>query len=465
MSILECKSCGVQQNEQTFYEFAFEDGPHRVCDKCHASRALHYFDATQHAGSLVRRNETEVSISVSRDLIRDLEEQLRNARDIKVSQEHFLAFVHDSILVGDQKRLQTEYQNMRVRTGISMPSAIRSILPPAPSHILAFLMASVERVGLKSPANCLTKELMDLIAMQLIVHRTTLVQEELNADVIVSRLEKVLSLPVVDCSYILCELFDQSSRRRMNMENMCLAHCDSLGIARGAVSETFKYMFTSWILAQDPFSNFEITDTSGHPRKRIPDARKTAMQLASEKRMSRNKFDSIKEGAEMYTSGLTTLVVTDVHGMSRKVPVCIMICETYDGDTEDEETNRIEAQIEQLPVPICSMVYAHREGSTVENVNDVIEDRRNNFFIYNLDTIDLVLAPGSVQASFGMHSGDLVSYSEDNPDYQDMFNSTTIPAKGIGNVGGIHFMPLDEYLSSHIRDATGAIILTLCVYN
>jgi hypothetical protein len=87
----------------------------------------------------------------------------------------------------------------------------------------------------------------------------------------------------------------------------------------------------------------------------------------------------------------------------------------------------------------------------------------HSFFIYNFGDEDMILAPGTVKASFGIHSGDLISYCDDNPEYQHLFSNNTIPAKGIANVGCIRFGFGRECVQEHIMDAFNNKILTLKV--
>ena len=105
-----------------------------------------------------------------------------------------------------------------------------------------------------------------------------------------------------------------------------------------------------------------------------------------------------------------------------------------------------------------------RRKSQMAADEDKFMSTYHSFFIYNLGDEDMILAPGTVQASFGIHGGDLISYCDDNPEYQHLFSNDTIPAKGIANIGYIRFGFASEWKREDIMDASNTKILTLEVH-
>jgi len=148
----------------------------------------------------------------------------------------------------------------------------------------------------------------------------------------------------------------------------------------------------------------------------------------------------------------------------------MLVFERTDADTEDEEmirqtpifTKKIHEETAS-PVLCCRVDYIFSEEATIDDGEDEFQPTTHSFFIYNLGDEDLILAPGTVKASFGLHRGDLISYCGENPEHQHLFSDTTIPAKGVGNIGSINFGFGHDSVQKHILDASNTRILTLQV--
>ena len=465
MATLKCVSCGTPQNQQLFYEFAFAHGPHLVCVGCSESPTQHVFDgaaATEHYATIEAANSTQSRITASEKRIRDLEEELARTRESYQQDTAAMPTLKHAVTVGNAMQMQALHHTMRQHMKTTMPSAIRSILPPADDTLAAFLMAGVARLGRNSPAHVLSRDLMDVVVKRLLP--SVYVDAEIDNLAELRAVFKASSELSDKQRYEMYgELLDQYARQNLTIQQLSHAHCQVFGIATHAMRETFKYGMTSGKFAKHPFRPRIPTDTSQPLQKKLSDTEKINVRPASMR-----YFHRLGRHFESYEDGLKRLRVTNAHGISRQVAICMLVFERTDADTAEEEmirqTPRFTKKIHEetaSPVLCCRVDYTLSEEAKFDDGEDEFQPTTHSFFIYNLGDEDLILAPGTVKASFGVHHGDLISYCGENPQYQHLFSDTTIPAKGIGNIGSIHFGFGDDSVQKHIVDASNTRILTL----
>jgi len=450
-----------------FHEFAFENGPHIVCVACSDSSTPHVFDekaVAEHNASIEAVTNTQSRITASEQRIRDLEKELARTRESYQQDMAAMPSLKNVVTFGNALQMQAVHQTMRQHMKTTMPSAIRSILPPADDTLAAFLMAGVVRLGGNSPAHVFSRDLMDTIVKKLLP--SVYVDAEIDN---VAKLDAVLyacrKLSDEKGYEMYGELLDQYARQKLTIKQLSHAHCQLLGIATNAMCETFRYGITSREFAKTPFHPRMPTDTSQPLQKKLSDKERKQMQPASMR-----YFCDLEYHFDLYKDGLTSLRVTNAHGISRQVAICMLVFERTDADTEEEEmvrqtpifTKKIHEETAS-PVLCCRVDYIFPEEATMDDGEDEFQSTTHSFFIYNLGDEDLILAPGTVKASFGVHRGDLISYCGENPDHQHLFSDTTIPAKGVGNIGSINFGFGDDSVQKHIVDASNTRILTLQV--
>jgi len=230
MAVLACVAYGVRQNHQNFYEFLFENSPHRVCTVCFGSDTLHTVDpavVAQHDVNIAKAHAIDSRIALLEEQIRDLtlareaqktqkslltvarhEEDPTTAHDVQLqltqleadiynvdrqltvakrtlwSQRFLLSAIQATVQQEAALRTQAHHQAIRHSMKITMPYAIRLILPQANRRLEAFLMALQPRLGQDAHASILTTELGDMIGQHLMLPRTSRCQEQANCTMI-----------------------------------------------------------------------------------------------------------------------------------------------------------------------------------------------------------------------------------------------------------------------------------------
>ena len=468
MTTLLCVSCGAGQTTQLFHSFAFDSGPHIVCVACSNSQTRHVFDeaaAAQHSANIDNVNYTQSRVTASEQRIIDLENQLKLTREQYERDTALVSTLQDAISIDRVKQLQAWNQKQRWHMKTSMPLAIRSILPPANDRYLAYLMGGNDRLGKDSPVYVLPHEVLDITARKLLP-TVSLDQEMRNCDDIDKVLDAIGQMPEEQRLVLYSDMYDQKHRQRLTMEQLSYAHCNIFGIVNHDCRQTLKFAMTSATFSSNPLYSWEPTITAGAPAKR-----KTGQIIQRLEEKSINYIRRLKDNISEYQDGLTDLNVTNAYGVSREVPVCMLVFEVTDMNTEEEEIGRqfpcymIEIDEADGSSQLCCCVsHTYPDGTTLDDDEDDFQNTTHVYFLYNIGDEDLVLAPGTVKASFGMHNGDLISYCEDNPKHQHRFSDCIIPAKGIGNIGSLEIVFDVHSLKKHILDASNARILTLEVH-
>jgi len=310
----------------------------------------------------------------------------------------------------------------------------------------------------------LPHEVLDITARKLLP--TVYLDQEISNCVDIDEvLDAIGQMPEEQRLVLYSDMYDQKHRQRLTMEQLSYAHCNIFGIVNHDFRQTFKFVITSAAFSGYPFYMWEPTITSGAPAKR-----KTGQIIPGLEEKSIDYILRLQNNISDYQAGLTNLHVTNAYGVSRKVPVCMLVFEVTGMNTEAEEIGR---QLPQYKVEIdeadsssllcCCVDHTYPEEATNDDNEDNFQNTKHVFFLYNLGDEDLVLAPGTVKASLGMHNGDLISYSEENPKYKHLFSDCIIPAKGIGNIGCLEIVFDVHSLKKHILDTSNARILTLKV--
>jgi len=349
------------------------------------------------------------------------------------------------------------------------PDAVRLILLRANRKYEAFLMTIHPRLGLETPSYDLTTELGDMICRYLVLPRTSRHQEELNCNNISRVLDNLRNLqPVEERNAVFRKLEKQTRRQKLTLEQLSVALSNTLQLDHTNIRETFQYITTVLKFSKDPLGTIKLTDRSEPPPHSL------SHKIAIGEFFTGWIEDRIKYPTYVFRSGLTTITATDTQGVSSDFPVCMITFNTKADDFYNQGAPEIHQEcpdIEQHTtdevtiVPRCMCDFQQDYEMHHDNFDTEFEYTKyaSTFFIYNLGDKDLALATGTVQASFGMHEGDLVSYCAQNPEYSHLFDGATIPAKGIGNIGTVNFTP-DAYAAQHnFVDANDNIVLMLAV--
>lgn len=515
MSTLECVSCGIKQNNQNFYEFQFETGPHCVCTSCFHSDALHTVDpavAAQHDVNLAKAQDIRSRITQLDAQIKDLtmaQVTQKNEQCLLAAAQHHmdttdaynvqlqlveleidlnnldrqrsdalrtlrnqrvLLAAMQAILLQDAA-LQTRAHHQAIRNSMKtvMPDAIRLILPQANRTFEAFLMALHPELGQHAPASVLTGELGHMICQHLVLPRTSERQELDNCVLISDIFLRVHTIqPLQHREAVLLELERHAMWQRLTLEQTSLAHSNTLQLPRTNVRETFEYIMTLQKFSKNPFGSFMHTDQTGPPLNTLSDPSMVQHNSAF------YRFNHLENAKVFFQCGLTTLAATDRYGNKCDFPVCIMVFHNDPAVFHNEpipDARQNYPDIEQhatdegTEVPRCTSDYTNFAQTYLEYHGTEFQHEQSTttFFVYNLGHKDLVLAPGTVQASFGMHRGDLISYCAQNPEYSHLFDDTIIPAKGIANIGTLDFLAGDDLNERYITDANNDAILVLAV--
>jgi len=113
ISILECASCAIKQNNQEFHEFDFETGPHRVCTSCFKSDTVHIFDHAvniQHMANTAQAQRITSQITASSVHIQNLQDQLTAAMETQRNQRILLAAIEPDPLHSFDPAVVAQYQ-------------------------------------------------------------------------------------------------------------------------------------------------------------------------------------------------------------------------------------------------------------------------------------------------------------------------------------------------------------------
>ena len=515
MSVLACVACGVRQNHQNFYEFLFENGPHRVCAACFDSDALHTVDpavAAQHDANVGKARDIQSRVAQLDGQIQDLalaraaqktqqsllavarhqadptaapgiqlqltqlegdmynvDRQLAVAKRNHRNQRFLLAAIQATVQEEAVLRTQAHHQTIRNSMKTAMPYAIRLILPQANRRLEAFLMALHPELGRHAPASMLTTELGDMIGQHLMLPRTSRRQEQANCTLVSDTLDHVQQMqPPEHSDAVLLELERHAMWQRLTLEQISLAHSNTLQLPLTNVRGTFQCIMTLQKFSENPFGSFLPTDQSGPPLNTLSDPALVHHNSAL------YRFHHLRDAKMLFQCGLTTLMATDSCGHKCEFPVCILVFHHDPPAFHNDPTPDLRQDYPNIErhtthngavVPRCTSDYTdfaqlHRDTQDTEFDH---EQSITTFFVYNLGHKDMVLAPGTVQASFGMHGGDLISYCAQNPAYAHLFDDTIVPAKGIANLGTLEFIAGEEYNERHIADASNDTVLVLAV--
>ena len=322
---------------QLFHAFAFADGPHVVCVPCSDSSTQHVFDENavgEHNATIEAVNNTQSRITASEKRIRDLEEELARTRESYQQDTAAMPSLKYVVTFGNALQMQALHQTIRQHIKTNMPSAIRCILPPADDTLAAFLMAGVVRLGENSPAHVFSRDLMDTIVKKLLpsVYVDAEIDNVTELDAVFKACRKLSDEKRYE---IYGELLDQYARQKLTIKQLSHAHCQVLGIATNAMRETFRYGITSREFAKTPFHSRMPTDTSQPVQKKLSDKERKQMQPASIR-----YFCDLEYHFDLYKDGLTSLRVTNAHGISREVAICMLVFEQTDENMEDKEMVR-----------------------------------------------------------------------------------------------------------------------------
>jgi len=398
-------------------------------------------------------------------LIHKISYEITAASRTQRNQRCLLAAIHPILQQGLALQSQVHYQNLRHSIKNTAPDDVRLLLPRANRNYEAFLMTIHPRLGRQTPSYALTTELGDMICQYLGLPRTSLDREKFNCNAIYAVLNNVRNLqPQQARDAMFRELEKQTTRQKLTLQQVSAALSNTLQLQHTNIRETFQYIATLHLFVKNPLGTFKLTDRS-EPRP----------YNLSHKITIRDFFETFVDSPVFtFQIGLTTITATDADGVPSVFPVCMITFNTKADDFYNDGATDIHQDCPDIEhhtsddgtiVPRCMSDFQPECERYNDNCDGEFEYTKHSstFFIYNLGHKDLVLAAGTVQASFGMHEGDLVSYCAQNPEYSHLFDGATIPAKGIGNIGTVNFVPDEYYVQRNVVDANDNIVMMLAV--